>query len=260
MPLLWPMKYLGWVCSLLFVGLSAGEVAAQQVVPPLKKEFLDSTFTVLPSAAGARYRRETEYTDSTAGEVRDYYLSGQLQSKGTYENIRLDIANGAFDTWHANGQLESHSEMSHGKPTGEARMYYPTGQLMSRVHYAAGNLLDSQCFDAEGKPMECPIVREVMPVYPDGDGSQQAIIQAVARNFKYPRSALKAHTTGRVVVGFDVTAEGRVANARILESLSPAIDAEAIQAVRKLKRFKPGTQNDKPVKVKFTVPIQLSIK
>ncbi|MEJ7665012.1 MAG: hypothetical protein WKG07_38590 [Hymenobacter sp.] len=47
--------------------MAVSEAAAQQVIPPLKKEFLDSAWHVLPSAAGARYRRETKWRDSTAG-------------------------------------------------------------------------------------------------------------------------------------------------------------------------------------------------
>ncbi len=59
------MKYV--VCSLLCAGLGLGEAAAQQAAPPLKRAFLDSAWHVLPSAAGAKYRRETEWRDSTAG-------------------------------------------------------------------------------------------------------------------------------------------------------------------------------------------------
>jgi len=64
------MKHL--LSSLLCASLGIGEAAAQQIIPPLKKEFLNSAFVVLPSSVGARYRRETERRDSTAGELRDY--------------------------------------------------------------------------------------------------------------------------------------------------------------------------------------------
>lgn len=99
------MKYL--LLFLLGGALGLDEVSAQPAAPPLKKEYLDSTFTVLPSAVGARYQLETQYTDSIGGEVRDYYLSRKLQSRGTYENIRHDIAHGIFETWYESGQLET---------------------------------------------------------------------------------------------------------------------------------------------------------
>ncbi|WBA43150.1 hypothetical protein [Hymenobacter canadensis] len=66
----------------------AKPISAQQVVPPLKREFLDSNFVAVASVADARYRRETEYKDSVGGELRDYFLSGRLQSSLTYEHFK----------------------------------------------------------------------------------------------------------------------------------------------------------------------------
>ncbi|RZK15179.1 MAG: TonB family protein [Hymenobacter sp.] len=250
------MKYV--VSCLLCAGFSLGEVAAQQVPPP-RQEFLDSTFTALPSAAGARYRRETVYTDSVGGTVRDYYLSGKLQRTGSYDNIADEVAHGPHETWYESGQLASHSESRHGVASGEWRSYYEGGQPKSMAHYAAGKLLDSQCFSTEGKRQPCPTVKEVMPIYPEGAGDAQALIRAVNRNFSYLRSAVKAKVEGRVIVAFAVNARGEVVDVRIKQPLSPAIDAAAIEAVQKLKRFTPGTQNGKPVKVRYTIPLTLKV-
>lgn len=254
------MKYV--VSSLLCLAFNLGEAAAQQTVPPLKKEFLDSTWHVLPSAAGARYRRETEWRDSTGGEVRDYYLSnGQLQSRGQYENIRRETIHGAYDTWFATGQLESHTSSQHGKLEGEQLQYYPDGKLQRRAVFANGERTASECLGPNGQPMECPVVIEVMPVYADGDGGSQAIITAVQRNFRYPRKALRAGAKGRLVVAFVVDEQGKVVEIHMQQPLHPLLDAAAIQAVQKLKPFRqPGTQNGKPVRVGYTVPITLDIQ
>ncbi|WP_223652021.1 toxin-antitoxin system YwqK family antitoxin [Hymenobacter psoromatis] len=124
------MKYLLWV--LLCAGFTVSEAAAQQVIPPLKKDFLDSAWHVLPSAVGAHYRRETEWRDSTAGEVRDYFLSGQLQSREEFDNIRIRRYDGVSEYFAKDGQLLSHKEFTHGETTGEHRHYYPGGQLKRR--------------------------------------------------------------------------------------------------------------------------------
>jgi protein TonB len=253
------MKYV--VSSLLCASLGLGEAAAQQTVPPLKKEFLDSAWHVLSSAVGARYRRETEWRDSTAGEVRDYYLTGGLQAKGFFENVRKEIAHGVLETWYASGQLQSSAEFDHGKYNGEVREYYATGKLKRQEHYAANQLIDGRCLSPDGQPMECtPLVYvEVMPVYPEGDGGAQAIIAAVARNFQYPRKAIRSNVKGQVLVKFAVDEKGDVVDTQVTQTLSPEIDAAAIKAVQKLKRFQPGTQQGKPVKVHFTIPLNLAI-
>lgn len=252
------MKYV--VSSLLCLGFSLGEAAAQQTVPPLKKEFLDSTFAVLPSATGATYRRETEWRDSTAGEIRDYYLSnGQLQSREELEHVRLRRYHGVSEYFAKTGQLLTHAEFEHGNRTGELRLYYPNGQLKRRERFVAELHGTGECFAPDGKPI--PFFEfEIMPRYSEGDGSQQAIIQAVGRNFRYPKDARRAGVQGRVLVAFAVTEQGKVADIQIKESLFPSIDAEAMQAVQRLKSFTPGQQDGKAVKVSFTVPIALRLE
>jgi protein TonB len=252
------MKYV--VCSLLCAGLSLSEVAAQQTVPPLKQEFLDSTCTVLPSAAGAKYRRETEWRDSTAGEIRMYYLNGQLQRRQQLEHITKQIPNGIDESFDKNGQLTMHAEFTHSHRTGELRTYYPSGQLKRREQFAPTGFSSSgECFAPDGTPVPF-FAFEVMPRYSEGDGGPQAIVKALMRNFRYPKDAVRAKVEGRVLVAFAVTEQGTVTDVHMIQSLFPSVDANAMQAVYMLKRFEPGKQDGKPVKVGFTVPISLRVQ
>jgi protein TonB len=233
---------------------------AQQVVPPLKKEFLDSTFAALPSAAGAKYRRETEWRDSTAGEIRVYYLSGQLQRRQALAHIAKQIPDGLDESFDKDGRPTMHAEFTHGRRTGELRTYYPGGQLKRRERYAAkGFSKGGECFAPDGAPVPF-FAFEVMPRYSEGDGGPRAIIGAVMRNFRYPKDALRAKVEGRALVAFAVTEQGTVTDVHMAQSLFPSVDANAMQAVYQLKRFEPGMQDGKPVKVNFTVPISLRIQ
>jgi len=252
------MKYV--VCSLLCASFNLGKAATQQAVVPLKQEFLDSTCTVLPSATGAYYRRETEWRDSTAGEIRTYYLSGQLQHRQQLGHIAKQIPNGLDESFDKNGQLTMHAEFTHGRRTGELRTYYPSGQLKRREQFAATGLSSGgECFAPDGKLVPF-FAFEVMPRYSEGDGGPQAIVKALMRNFRYPKDAVRAKVEGRVLVAFAVTAQGTVTDVHMVQSLFPSVDANAMQAVYQLKRFEPGKQDGKPVKVGFTVPITLRVQ
>ena len=101
---------------------------------------------------------------------------------------------------------------------------------------------------------------EQMPVYPEGDGGSGVIVRAVMRNLKYPREALKSQRTGRVLVGFVVNGTGEVVDIKLVQGVSPALDGAALYAVQKLKRFRPGMQDGKPVAVSFTVPINFKVQ
>lgn len=85
---------------------------------------------VLPSAVGARYRRETEHADSVAATVKTYYLNtGKLASQQGFANLRKGVPNGVSEWWYPSGQLQMHEQYVHGRRVGELRTYYPSGQL-----------------------------------------------------------------------------------------------------------------------------------
>jgi protein TonB len=245
---------------LLFIGLNTFFTAAsaQQLLPSPKKEFLDSVFAVLPSETGARYYRETVYTDSIAGTVKDYYLSGKLQSSGTFDHVRKLLPNGTLETWFESGQLESRSTYTHATPV-ELYYYYPTGQLKRHERYAGKKRTIAQCFASDGQKVRFFEFHK-MPVYPEGNGGEQALVAAVMHNTVYPEEALRNQLTGRVLVSFMVTPLGTVADIKVTQSAHPLLDAAAVQAVQKLKRFTPGQEDGKPVKVSFTVPMNFNIK
>ncbi|WP_210515427.1 energy transducer TonB [Hymenobacter terricola] len=252
------MKNMRWLL-LVFLGGFGPTALAQQIIPPLKREFLDSTFHVLPSEVGARYRRETEYTDSVGGTLRDYFLNGKLQSICTYDNVQKNIAHGSFDNWYPNGQQKWHQEFVHGAKQGESRLYYASGQLKRHETYVADKVTKGECYRADGTAV--PFFEFlVMPVYSEGDGSKQAIVAAVSRRVQYPPEALRYSQTGQVLVTFVVSKKGKVTDVRVTKAVTPPLDAAAVQAVKQLGRFTPGKYDGEIAAISFTVPITFRIQ
>lgn len=95
-------------------------------------------------------------------------------------------------------------------------------------------------------------VASVMPEYPGGEA---AMMRYITSNIDYPDDAKAIDIQGRVVVGFIVDENGNVNDVRVVRGLNRSLDEESIRVVRKLKRFKPGSQNGRPVRVRFTLPI-----
>ncbi|RZK22649.1 MAG: TonB family protein [Hymenobacter sp.] len=246
------------LCFLLAAGLRAEISAAQQAIPPLKTEYLDADFHVLSSSAGAQYRRETEYRDSVSGSVNQYLLTGQRYSTAAYEHLPKNIAHGTFESWHANGQLATHEDYTHGQLSGERRLYYATGQLKRYEQYQDGQRTAGECYTEQGQPLAFSEY-EVLPVYPEGLGDERAIVLAIARRIQYPPAALAAGVQGQVFVKFMVTKEGRVEQVEVVKGVLPALDAETVRAVQQLRSFKPGLQDGEPVAFSFTVPVSYTI-
>ena len=99
-------------------------------------------------------------------------------------------------------------------------------------------------------------VTETMPQFPGGQG---VMMKYLAANIKYPASAVKAKKQGRVIVSFVIQKDGSVTNARIVKSVDPELDAEALRIVKAMPNWTPGTQDGKPVNVNYTIPVVFSL-
>ena len=100
-------------------------------------------------------------------------------------------------------------------------------------------------------------VTETLPQFPGGQG---VMMKYLAANIKYPASAVKAKKQGRVIVTFIIQKDGSVAKARIARSVNPELDAEALRIVKAMPNWTPGTQDGKPVNVKYTIPVVFSLQ
>lgn len=96
------------------------------------------------------------------------------------------------------------------------------------------------------------MVVEQMPEYP---GGMSALMKYLGDHVKYPTEAQKAKEQGRVIVQFVVETDGSVSNIKVVRSVSPLLDAEAIRVMSMMPKWKPGMQRGEAVRVKFTVPV-----
>lgn len=83
-------------------------------------------------------------------------------------------------------------------------------------------------------------------------------LEGLMQEIRYPEAAKAEGIEGTVFVQFVVDETGNVIDERVLRSLSPEIDAEALRVIRQA-RFEPGTQRGEPVKVRFSLPIKFKL-
>ena len=100
-------------------------------------------------------------------------------------------------------------------------------------------------------------VVEQPPTFPGGEA---ALLAYVAKNIKYPASALEQEIQGVVLLRFVVLENGSVGEVLVTRGIDPACDKEAMRVVKSLPRFIPGKQQGKGVKVWYTLPIRFQIQ
>lgn len=99
-------------------------------------------------------------------------------------------------------------------------------------------------------------VVEKMPHYVGGD---QALLKFIKSNLKYPKKALEEKTEGIVFVKFIINKKGKITDPKILVSVSPQIDEEALRIVKKMPKWEAGENQNTKVAVQFNLPIRFKL-
>ena len=107
--------------------------------------------------------------------------------------------------------------------------------------------------DDEG---EIFMIVERQPSFPGGEAKLKKFL---SDNLKYPVSCAEAGISGRVVCQFTVNKDGKIVDIKVLKSVHPDLDAEAIRVIKKMPAWTPGQQGGKNVRVRFNLPIKFKI-
>lgn len=83
-----------------------------------------------------------------------------------------------------------------------------------------------------------------LPTYP---GGKIALSKFLTENINYPQEAKSKNVEGKVHVAFTVKEDGAVENPRIMHSLSPECDKEAIRVLENMPNWIPAIQTGKKV-------------
>ena len=98
-------------------------------------------------------------------------------------------------------------------------------------------------------------ISEQMPMFP---GGEQALIDYLAENVHYPDDESCAQ--GRVIVSFVIEKDGSITDPKVVRSIAPPFDNEALRVVRGMPKWIPGYQNGERVRVKYTLPISFRLR
>ena len=100
-------------------------------------------------------------------------------------------------------------------------------------------------------------VAEQMPQFP---GGPQALFEYLSRNIKYPVEAEENGIQGRVVVSIVIERDGSVSDVKVVKSVAPSLDKEAVRVISSMPKWIPGKQNGSAVRVKYTMPVTFSLQ
>lgn len=204
-------------------------------------------------SANIRYP-EAAHKDGTQGRVTVQFVVGKDGSIGDVKVIR-----GVDPTLDAEAirVISSMPKWKPGTQKGEPVNVKYTVPVMFRLTPEPVDKIDEMIVVGYRNP-DAPVTGEVYEVadkMPEFPGGMTGLMQHLSKNIRYPAEAHTNNIQGRVVVSVIINTEGKVTNAKIVQSVAPSLDAEALRVTGTMPDWIPGTKDGKPVNVKYTFPV-----
>lgn len=215
----------------------------------LKQKKYDRAFDAYQKAAdaghaGAQYNLATFYIE---GKVvrQDYEKAVEWFEKAANQGLK-DAQYNLAAMYHQGAGVEKDEE----KAQYWARVYKDIEKLEVKKE-------EQPSFPFPPRPME-PVV-DMPDEQAEFDGGQQALMTWLSQNMQYPKEAVEADAQGRVLVGFIVNRDGSIDDVKVVKSVHPALDAEAVRVVKSMPKWKPGKKDGKTVRVSYTLPMTFKL-
>ena len=113
---------------------------------------------------------------------------------------------------------------------------------------------------AESQATKADAIYEVVDEPPSFPGGDAARIAFLSNNLRYPAVAMEQGIQGRVVTQFVVDKDGSITDVKVVRSLDPMLDKEAVRLVKSMPKWTPGKLNGSPVRVKCILPISFRLQ
>ena len=133
---------------------------------------------------------------------------------------------------------------------------YTLDQIIEKVNHAVGKIE----YNHEPHNLYDPI-RYILSI--GGKRIRPALMLMgynLYKNIKYPSVAQDNGIQGRVLVQFVVNKDGSIVDPKVLRSVDPSLDKEAMRVVQAMPKWTPGKQRGKPVRVRFTLPVTFRLQ
>jgi len=196
---------------------------------------------------------ENAYLD---GIWTKWYEDGSLSEKGAYYR---PISKGP-KTLAGNSQVAEQLELSRVElsvfKTGNWEYYHANGKKSGNEVFDKGQLITANYWNEDGSEAGDKVVLEQTASFPGGN---YWLPKYLKRYIKYPLEERKKRINGIVYVQFTVDRDGNIKDAKIVQSVSPNLDSEALRVVKSMPVWQPAIMHNRRVSMIYTLPIQFAL-
>jgi hypothetical protein len=255
-------KLTAWLRRLHPAGSPAATPTAPAAADYDQVRYEDARGRVLADAAGAARRIGCRELPDGARETETWELAPpawlSIRTREHSAAGRYHYRRTHYFPWGQEQRRVALAIDEDGPARTDYHAYFPTGELRRHRCRLGGQLRTVYAF-REPEEGEAYTHVEAMPEYP---GGMEQFLRDLQPLLKYPVGARIKGQQGRIGISFTVGADGRMSDFKAPPEAAPALAAAGIQALQQLaahKRWRPGHQNRRLVRVSYTVPLTFTI-
>jgi TonB family protein len=189
-------------------------------------------------------KSEATYTGEKWDTGRSYKIDQfwDIQNKQTVINGNgFCNQNTQFETYSGNikdGLKDGVWTGKYFKSAGSYSETYKEGQFISGV------FTDSSQITHEYTALETP---------PEPQKGIQDFYNYLGKNIQIPRKA--KNITGKILIEFIIDKDGKIVEPKIVRSLNPELDKEAVDVLMRYENWIPGQQRGRKIRCRYTLPL-----
>lgn len=187
------------------------------------------------------------------GDDMGYFKDGSIKDSTHYYEGKK---NGTSVGYFSNGNLKWKTTYSNGKREGASSSFWKNGNPKRKEVYQNNEFISGECFTQSGEDTSYFKI-EIQPTFPNGF---EGLMMYLGKRIKYPQQAKMTGTTGKVYVQFIVEKDGSLSEIKTLRGIGEGCDEEAMRAVKNMPIWEPGSQKGKPVRVRFVLPVNFTLR
>lgn len=154
--------------------------------------------------------------------------------------------------YYNSGRLNYSREFKADLQHGEVRGFFENGRTRRLEHYRDGRMTDGKCYGMDGKDTTY-YEYETQATFRGKDIA--GFREYVQKKVIVPVESIEARNSGRVIVRFSVSAEGKIENVEILSSPDKYLSRTVLKTVTNAGQWKPATLEGKKIRQDFVIPV-----
>jgi TonB family protein len=119
---------------------------------------------------------------------------------------------------------------------------------------AQGNVKASDIVRVDDNFVSCD--NEILASFPGGLGKFNLYLM---KSIHYPATAVKSKIHGKMILDFIVEKDGRINAVKVVKSVSPDLDAEAVKVLKNSPKWNPTKNCGKARRTQYRIPINFEL-